>query len=353
MDPDSVDEVSAAPRGDGEVSRLCRTVDGSCMKHGGTEPGILDFSAIVNAQTPAGVGQVYESALATAQSYPANDYSGFRATAAEYVGCEATAIVPTAGRLAAVRLAVATTVGTGDVLIPTPNCSEFAREVRLQGAEPTFCPHDELFDTDPGPFTLVVVSQPNNPTGRAADTEQLRAYADRCQAVGTPLLVDESCLGFTDLESLAGRDGVIAARSLSSLSGLPGIRAGFLVATGALGERLDTARLTWGLGTPGKEVGVHCLNSPSFLEATRARVQQERERMRSHLAARFDVSPSTAPFLLLELPEDERVEDLLPSLRESGIAVRDARTFRGLDSHIRVTVRTRDDNDKLLDALGV
>jgi histidinol-phosphate/aromatic aminotransferase/cobyric acid decarboxylase-like protein len=39
--------------------------------------------------------------------------------------------------------------------------------------------------------------------------------------------------------------------------------------------------------------------------------------------------------------------------RQRGVAVRDARTFRGLDGHVRVAVRLPDENDRLLAALGV
>jgi histidinol-phosphate aminotransferase/threonine-phosphate decarboxylase len=37
----------------------------------------------------------------------------------------------------------------------------------------------------------------------------------------------------------------------------------------------------------------------------------------------------------------------------AGIALRDARTFRGLDDHVRVAVRTPGENDRLLEALDV
>lgn len=353
MDPDAVEEVSSVTVDWDAVSRPCRTVDGNCIEYGGAEEEVLDFSAIVNARTPEGVAQVYESALAAAQSYPATDYSGFRATAANYVGCEATQVVPTAGRLAAIRLAVATTVDAGDVLIFSPGCSTYAREVRLQGGSPTFRSHRNLLDTDPASFQLAVACQPNNPTGEAYDLDQLRAYADRCRAAGTPLLLDESFLPLTELDSLAGRPGVIAVRSLSAVAGLPGIRVAFLVATGTQLDRLDTGRLTWSVGTPGREIGTYCMEHSSFLEETAARVRAERERMCNRLDSRFDVHPSDAPFLLLELPATESVDDLLSTLREAGIAIRDARTFRGLDRHVRVTVRTQADNDRLLDALDV
>lgn len=354
MDPEAVEEVSDATWTDGAVSRLCRTADSSCLEHGSGDRQILDFSAIINSETPDGVGQVYESTLAAAQSYPADDYSGFRATAAEYVDCEATQVIPTAGRLAGLRLVMATTVTPGDdVLLPAPSCSEYAREVRLQGGSPVFRPHSELLDTDPAEFRLACVCQPNNPTGYVHTPEVVRDYATRCDNSNTLLVLDESFLAFTGYDSLAGHPGVVVIRSLSPISGLPGLKTGFLVASEPYRERLDTARLTWALGVPGKEVGRYCMEQTAFLETTRERVQKEQARLAERLATRFDVVDSDAPYILFEVPGDTAVSELQSSLRESNIAVRDARTFRGLDSHVRVTVRSPDENNRLLEALGL
>jgi threonine-phosphate decarboxylase len=336
VDPEAVDRVA---RGEG-------------VHHGSRDdPRVLDFSANTNPRTPSGVAGVYGSALAAAGSYPADDYAAFRSAAAEFVDCESDSVVPTPGGMAAIRLAVATTVERDDrALVPAPTFGEYAREIRLQGGEPEFAPGDGVLDRDPSRYALVVLCTPNNPTGGAPPPERLRSYAERCHAAGTTLLVDEAFLGFTHRDSLAGREGVVVARSLTKLFGLPGLRAGFAVATGRELARLRAARPPWALGTPAAAVGEHCLRQDAFVAATRERVVRERERMRDRLGARFDVRPSEAPFLLLEVGDVDRV---LAEVREAGIAVRDARTFRGLESHVRVAVRTAGENDRLLEALDV
>jgi histidinol-phosphate/aromatic aminotransferase/cobyric acid decarboxylase-like protein len=139
--------------------------------------------------------------------------------------------------------------------------------------------------------------------------------------------------------------------------GLPGIRAGFAVATGELGDRLRTARPTWSLSVPAATVGTHCLRAEAFVERTRERVATERARMRAALSDAYDVAPSTAPFLLLDVRDagpsgpDHAVEAVVERARAGGVAVRDARSFVGLDAHVRVAVRRRHENDLLLDAL--
>lgn len=323
------------------------------VAHGSSDdPELLDFSANTNPRTPPGVADVYEEALQQAGSYPPEPPTEYRAAAAEYVGVEPEAVVPTPGGLAAIRLSIALAVDPGDdALLPAPSFGEYAREVRLQGGTPTFVSPAELTETDPTEYALAVVCNPNNPTGEIIDHAELRAFARRCRAGETTLLVDEAFLGYTDRPTMAGTEGVVVARSLTKLFGLPGIRAGFAVATGQFGEAMHSARRPWNLGVPALAVGSHCMRQAAFVEETRRQVERERERMRATLAERFDVRESEAPFLLLDIG-DRAVGRFVAAVRDRGVAIRDATTFRGLDSHVRVAIREPAANDRLLEVLG-
>jgi L-threonine-O-3-phosphate decarboxylase len=334
MDPDAVRETGRVPHG------------------GDDDPAVVDFSANTNSRTPDGVEPVYADALDQARRYPDDEYPEFRAAAAACVGCDPERVIPTPGGLAAIRLAIETTVAAGDrVLVPKPSFGEYAREVRLQGADPVFVDHDALLDTDPDGYALAIACTPNNPTGDAYDPDALRRFADDCAATDTPLLVDEAFLGFTDYPSLAGRPGVLVARSLTKLFGLPGLRAGFAVASGEQRAALSNARRSWNLGCPAAAVGAHCMRDGEFIRETRDRVRREREHLRDDLSGRFDVHCSDAPFLLLDCG-DRDVDRLLDHARAEGVVLRDARTFRGLDSHVRVAVKDEEKNHRLLEVLS-
>ncbi len=331
MNPESVGSVERVP-------------------HGSDDGVELDFSANCNPHVPEGARQVYDESFDAARSYPRDDYPEFRRAAAGYVGCDPGDVVPTPGGLAAIRLALGVTVSPGDsVLVPAPSFGEYAREVRLQGGVPEFVAHDVIWEADPADHAMVVVCTPNNPTGELPDPDALDALHERCVDAGVPLLADEAFLGFTDRASLAGREGVVVARSLTKLFGLPGLRAGFAVARGEREDRLRRAVPAWALGTPAARVGAHCLRQSAFVAATRERVREERAVLRDGLEQYFDVAPSDAPFLLCDVGRNP--SDLLAALREGDIALRDATTFRGLDTHVRVAVRTREDHERLLTAL--
>jgi len=77
--------------------------------------------------------------------------------------------------------------------------------------------------------------------------------------------------------------------------------------------------------------------------------------MAATLAERYDVAPRGA-VSAARRGRGERgrsVEQAVADARDRGVAIRDATTFRGLDSHVRVAVRRPAENDRLLAALGV
>jgi histidinol-phosphate/aromatic aminotransferase/cobyric acid decarboxylase-like protein len=351
-------------------------------QHGSSDdPDVLDFSANTNPQTPAGVREVYCEAFEDAQSYPREPPRAYREAAAAYVETPAgdseaspEEIVPTPGGLAAIRLVVDLAVTPGDsVLVPYPSFSEYEREVRLQDGDPVFVPYTEILDADLSDHALAIVCNPNNPTGDAYEYEELQQFAQRCRESGTVLLVDEAFLGFTDRPSLAGTEGVVVARSLTKLFGLPGIRAGFAVATGELLEALLGARRTWNLGSAALATGAYCMRQTDFVRRTRERVRRERERLREALAlaggfrvvssdaqtapadaqttpADAQTTPANAPFLLLDVGEMD-VPSVVDGARERGVTIRDATTFRGLNTHVRVAIRDPEENDRLVEVL--
>jgi histidinol-phosphate aminotransferase/threonine-phosphate decarboxylase len=347
MDRESLDALRRESDADG--------TNAGRVPHGGTgDDRHLDFSANINPRRPDGTARVYESAFGAAGAYPPDDYPSYRAAAAEFVDCDPRGVMPTSGGMDALRLAVAITVESGDrALVPEPSFGEYAREVRRHGGHVDYRPAGEILEADPAGYAIAFVCQPNNPTGRVYSPGGLRSYADRCRSAGTTLVVDEAFLEFTALDSLAGRPGVVVTRSLTKIFGLPGLRMGFAVATGDLRDRLAVARQPWALSVPAAAVGEHCLGAHGFVERTRERVTAERERMRDRLESRFDVSDSGAPFLLLEATDAEAVDEVLRTTRAAGLALRDARTFRGLDRHIRVAVRLPHENDRLLEVLDV
>lgn len=322
------------------------------VPHGrGGDPGVLDCTSGANPKRPSGVARVYQSALSSARTYPNDDYCEFRIAAGEFAGCDPQHVVPTGGGMAALRLAVGATVGPGDdVAVPYPSFPEYRREIRVQGGTPRFVRWAAITDVDPGEYALVVAPNPNDPTGTAYADEALRDLAHRCRAAGTPLLVDEAHLGFTNRISMAGVPGTVVVRAPMATFGFPGIRAGFAVATGELLTALENGRPAWSLGVPGMAVATHCMADTEFLAETRQWASAERERVGAALSAEFGVHPSDSQLLVVDVGDRDPAA-VVRRARDEGVAIRDVSNCRGLDSHVGVALKKPEANDRLVETL--
>lgn len=314
------------------------------------ETELTDFTVGANPRRPPRVASVFESALAAARERPDDDYLAYRAAAAEQLGCAAAQVLPCSGEFSGMRLLFDLLVGDGDsVLTQTPGCQDFHRESKLQGATPAHRQHTEFLDADPEPHDLAVLCRPNPKAGPSYETGDLLGFIERCRAVNTPVVVDETYLPMLGNPSLAGVEGVVVLRSLGEAYGLPGLRMGVVVATGRLRDRLDTARTSWELSVPEAAVGDHCLRQEGFLAESRERIDEERERLRRRLETRFAVN-AEGVFLRLET---DRPQEVAADLKEQGLLLADGTGHVGLENRLIMALRSPQENDRVLEALGV
>lgn len=197
---------------------------------------------------------------------------------------------------------------------------------------------------------LVVVCNPNNPTGRLEPTSVLR----RLLRPGRLVVVDESFMDFVPdgSESLADArlSGVVVIRSVTKLWSLAGVRAGYLLADPDLVAALAANRQPWSINALACSALEWCAVDRRTPIAVATAVAIARAQLSEDLAALgLTVWPSAANFLLLELPGGEEVAR---RLRERGIVVRPAASFPGLGpDHLRIAVRRPEENALLLAAL--
>ncbi|MGZ4558190.1 MAG: Rv2231c family pyridoxal phosphate-dependent protein CobC [Mycobacteriaceae bacterium] len=197
---------------------------------------------------------------------------------------------------------------------------------------------------------LVVLGNPTNPTSVLHPREAVLAL----RRAGRVVVVDEA---FADAvpgepESLAGQplSDVLVLRSLTKTWALAGLRAGYILGPPELLSRLSHGRAHWPLGTMQLEAIRACCEPAAvqWAEEQAGEIARERELMRE-LLGEWVLGQAAGPFLLLRVPEGERVRQ---HLRASGIAVRRCDTFPGLTAdHLRVAVRGATDARRLARAL--
>lgn len=144
--------------------------------------------------------------------------------------------------------------GPGDevaILVPTymqthglaENLGATVREIPLRVENDWQPDPDDISRTLNDRTRVVVVTNPNNPTGVRLSDEARRAIVRAAERTGTWILADEVYTGAeldrVETPSFAGTtERVIATGSLSKAYGLPGLRIGWTVSHPAMAERL-------------------------------------------------------------------------------------------------------------------
>ena len=245
-------------------------------------------------------------------------------------------------------------------LVLEPTFSEYERSLRVFGSEiASHCLHEkESFDvtldvanalTDE--LDLLFLCHPNNPTGRLIPSDTLRQIIERAKERNIMTIVDECFLDFTYGVSAKEfwHDKMIIIKAFTKIYSLAGLRLGYLLTPDeSLIVKLREAGANWSVSSIAQEAGLAALTDSSWLLKTRELIATERTYLVDQLKRLgFHVYPGDANFILLRssLP-------LYRLLLGQGILIRDCSNFNGLDKrYVRVAVRSRAENEKLLAAL--
>lgn len=156
---------------------------------------------------------------------------------------------------------------------------------------------------------IIVVVNPDNPTGRLIAPRDLRAVE------ASLLVVDEAFIDFLPAEaSLAGslpRNAVVL-RSFGKTYGLAGLRLGFAIAPLQLAHRIRDELGPWAVSGPALEIGRAALDDEAWLRDAAQRLAADGERLDGLLiAAGFERLGATPLFRLTSHPEAGRLVDRL------------------------------------------
>ena len=170
---------------------------------------------------------------------------------------------------------------------------------------------------------VLVLVNPNNPTGRRVPRERLLSWHARLAARGGWLLVDEAFMDNTPAHGVvdcAERPGLIVLRSFGKFFGLAGVRLGFVAAERSLLLRLAELLGPWTVNGP-----TRVLAQASLADTSAQRVQIERCAAASQRLATLLSSNGLAPSGgcdLFQYVRSERAAQLHDFLARRGILVR-------------------------------
>jgi histidinol-phosphate aminotransferase len=259
--------------------------------------------------------------LGRINTYPHGGYSELERAIARYAEVAPENIVLGAGADDLILLLTRSFASPGDrvAIANDPTYPMFPISVWVAGAE--------VGDDKPA---LTITCRPNNPTGELGELPSAR-----------PLVVDEAYFEYSGVTA-AGliEDDVIVIRTFSKAFGLAGARVGYALAGRDVASELNKRQHPAPLSTLSAALALAGLESPPDVTP----ILEERERMAERLRELgFEPLPSAANFLYVPVEEPQAEYD---RLLQQGLAVRPVR------GGIRMTIRTPEDDERLVDALA-
>ncbi len=198
-----------------------------------------------------------------------------------------------------------------------------------------------------GPWDLVVLVNPNSPTGRHIPRDGLQALLEDVPPA-TRVWIDETYIEYAgpgqSLESFAGAsENIVVCKSMSKVYALSGARVAYLCGPAMLLHPLRAITPPWVVGLPAQLAAVRALQSPGYYLKRYAETHRFRQELAAQLSALdWKVIPGVANFLLCHLPTDgPAASQLVRDCRKHGLYLRDAAAMGAeLGRHaIRVAVK--------------
>ena len=315
-------------------------------------------------ENPYGPSPKARAALAAlredgAHRYPDPDQRRLRAALSSHLGVPAECIVAGAGSDELIDLVFRTYVEPGDrIVVASPTFGMYAFDAELHGAECVDVPRGEDWSLDAegllataAESKAVFIPSPNNPTGDVLPPRLAEALLEQ----GALLVVDEAYIEFSHAESLAAlaAEGapLIVLRTFSKWAGLAGLRVGYGVMPREIAATFLQVKQPYDLNVAAEVAALASLEDRAELDDRACRITGERERMSEVLRGLGWIAPypSEANFVLCRL-ERGSGEAVREGLRRRGVFIRYFDTER-LRNHIRISVGTPEDTDRLIEAL--
>lgn len=313
---------------------------------------------------PKAVVEAACEAAAGASRYPDGACLDLKAALAGHLGLPAECLMLGAGADECIRVIAMSFVRQGAAsVIPVPSFDAYmnvsvAAGARVVKIDPDFdlgADLDAVLAAVDADTCAVWLCSPNNPTGKVIDNGEFKDFLEELPE-NVLVVLDEAYREFvTDEDAARGEeylwnDGrVISLRTFSKAFALAGLRVGYAIAHPALVRIMDRVRPPFNVSLPAQAAAMACLKEKDFVQGLVSMIVEEREFLRMELARRWCPAPaSQANFLFARTPRPAK--EIFEALLPLGVAVRPGDAW-GYPDRVRITVGTREQNFKLLNAL--
>jgi len=312
------------------------------LRADGAGEDLIDFSASMNPYPPY---IDWKPELCDIQDYPDDTYIELKEAIGSAFSRHPSEIAVGNGSIELIRIYAQIFLSPGSgAFIESPTFGEYAQSVLLAGG---------TLVKDPEDATVRYLCNPNNPTGKLLQREDVRRILHDCKEVGSRLFLDEAFIDLSDPgESMSDHQDpdLFILRSLTKAFSVPGIRFGFGFSDPETIEAIETARPPWTVNRYAETYAIEALRHLPGLERSRRLIAEERTFLAGSIRSLgLFCHPSSVNYLLVDTGRD--AGELQQALIREGVLVRDCTSF-GLPQSIRIAIRRHEENTVLIEALS-
>lgn len=341
------------------------------MEHGGDllsyekyyDGELIDYSSNINPLgPPKGLEKVLIDSFKNLESYPDIKYRRLKKSIANYLNCDEDNTIVGNGAVEVIDNFI---ILANRVVVCTPSFSEYEKRARVHGKEVIRIPYNLDFTLDILTIgskiqknDLIILGNPNNPTGLRIDKIELIMLYNVIKKSGAYLLLDEAFFEFCpmDYDSIElfrqiNYENLGIIRAATKFFALPGIRLGYGCTSRALAEKISKIELPWSINSLAEAAGNFIFNDKEYIEESKRYIEEERKYMVQELSKLnyIKVFHTETNYILIKLLKWNE-EYIFNFFLKRGIVIRKCSSFIGFnDSYIRVAIKSRENNIRLIE----
>lgn len=330
---------------------------------------LLDYSSNIN---PLGVPENFKNKVIEnfdiLEKYPDPDYIELRENIGRYNGINLENIIVGNGATEILFLYMKSLKPKKAFLV-APSFAEYRRALEsidceiiyhILDEEKKFTLNVEEFINSIPQCDVVLICNPNNPTGNFISLENIKRINEELKKREIKLFIDEAFIEFIkDWEKLTAAnlkdENIFIMRALTKFFAVPGLRLGYGISYDLkLLEKSQKYKEPWSINSFADLAGKIMLWDREYIEKSEKWIEEEKEWFYKETLKINNIKSyqTNSNFILIKLLTKTSFE-VRDEMIKKGIIIRDASNFVGLNNHfIRLAIKDRENNIKVLKALN-
>lgn len=216
-------------------------------------------------------------------------------------------------------------------------------------------------------YDLLIICNPNNPTGKFLKLAQTEEILKECNKYDTKLFIDEAFIEFladgmkeSIINTEENKKNLFVTRAFTKFFAIPGLRLGYgMYFDKELEQKISEKKEPWSVNNIAEMAGLTVLDDTEYIEKTLKWITKEKIYMYEKLneISGIKVYETEVNFITGKIDEKLFLEGLnvkilREKMLEQGILIRDASNFKFLDERFfRLAIKDRESNDRVIEVM--